>query len=132
MRLARALKHAQNLEVEPAQAFVIHALRTNGPLRLSDLAGQVRLDVSTVSRHVRTLEQLGYVARADDPDDRRAFLLSASPDGCRVLDRHFAASRERIAHILRDWSDEDVHVLQVMLARLTHDIERAQTETATR
>lgn len=132
MKLARALKHTPKLEVEPAQSYIIHVLHAKGPLRLSDLAVEVRLDVSTVSRHIRALEQLGYVARADDPDDRRVSLLSASRAGCTMLDRQFDASRGRIAHILRDWSADDVAVLQRVLVRLSHDLEQAQTEIPSR
>lgn len=132
LRLARALKSVHPQELEPPQSFILHVLCENARARLSDLAGMIRLDASTASRHVRGLEQLGYVERATDPADGRATLLSVTAAGRDALKRQFDAGRKQIAHLMRDWSAEDVAALQHYLSRLTRDIEIDQTESSHR
>ncbi len=132
MRLGRAIKRIHHLELEPPQSFVMHMLVANGASRLSDLAASVRLDVSTTSRHIRGLEQLGYVERTSDPADGRASLLTATDAGREVLQRQFGESRRRIAAIMHGWSTDDIDSLRRLLARLTNDIEHDQIENPTR
>jgi len=50
-------------------------------LRVSELAGCMGLDASTASRHVRHLEDGGYLARTGDPGDRRASRVRLTPKG---------------------------------------------------
>jgi DNA-binding MarR family transcriptional regulator len=132
LRLARALKSVHPQELEPPQSFILHVMCENARVRLSDLAGMIRLDASTASRHIRGLEQLGYVERATDPADGRATLLSVTDDGREALERQFEANRKRIKHIMRDWTGEDVAALQHYLARLTRDVEIDQSESSHR
>jgi len=132
LKLTRALKSVHQQELEPPQSFILHVLCENARARLSDLAGMIRLDASTASRHIRGLEQLGYVERATDPADGRATLLSVTDPGRDALERQFDASRKRLSHIMRDWSGEDVAMLRHYLSRLTRDIELDQTESSHR
>ena len=73
------VKQAQHDDpVDKSAIIMLARLREHDTLRLSDLAGHLCLDVSTVSRHARTLEDRGYVARADDPADGQG--RAAHPD----------------------------------------------------
>ena len=47
----------------------------------ADLAEQMGLDISTVSRKAQQLESAGLVERTGDPDDRRAAMLSIAVAG---------------------------------------------------
>ncbi len=53
--------------------------------RVSALASALGLDVSTVSRELRGLEEAGLVARERDPDDRRAVRLLLTSAGAAAL-----------------------------------------------
>ncbi len=90
--------------------------------RLSDLAAETRLDLSTVSRHIRTLERDGYVARADDPADRRACRLEVTPQGRAALARMRERRVADIAHAVADWSPRDRRTLADLLDRLADDL----------
>ena len=67
--------------IDPAMMFVLHQIQANGSLRVSELAGCMGLDASTASRHVRNLEDGGYLARTGDPGDRRASRVRLTPRG---------------------------------------------------
>ena len=86
-------------------------------MRLWDLAVDVCLDVSTMSRHVRALEERGYVERTVDPADARASLLTLSAAGRKVLDTAWASRRAWIDRSLADWSAEDRRILADVLER---------------
>ncbi|MCW2607863.1 MAG: hypothetical protein JWO60_2556 [Frankiales bacterium] len=131
VRGLRELKHATDEpgtpRLELATAAVLGTVGDAGPLRLSELADRLGLDVSTVSRQVPALERAGWVVRDPDPCDRRAQLLRLSPEGHDAL----AARRRAHAAVLRDvlgsWNDAQVQALADDLARLNTDLSAHRT-----
>jgi DNA-binding MarR family transcriptional regulator len=57
----------------------------SGPLRLGELAARERITPPTLTRIVAGLVEHGYVQRTPDPDDARAYLVAATPDGHVLL-----------------------------------------------
>jgi len=110
--------------VDKAGLAVLHEMRRLGTVRPSDLAAQMRLDLSTISRHVRALEQQGLVERTADPDDARAQRISITGRGngvlARVLGHRAATIGEAIAH----WSEGDRGALSQLLRRLADDLSK--------
>ena len=108
--------------VDGACSAVLHYIRTNGPIRPTDLAAQMLLDGSTVSRHVQQLERLDLVDRERDPDDRRAFRIACTPEGVSAAEGALAARRTLLLAALQEWSAEDLEQLQQLLGRLADDL----------
>jgi DNA-binding MarR family transcriptional regulator len=108
--------------VDKAGLAVLHETRRLGMVRPSDLAVQMRLDLSTISRHLRSLEQQGMVQRTADPDDARAQRISITARGgevlVRLMDHRAASIRAAIAH----WSEGDRRDLRQLLRRLADDL----------
>src|SRR6266511_3719973 len=72
MTIARRLKpRATDSRLDPASVWVLHYVEAQAPLRVSELAKCMDLDSSTVSRHIRHLEENGYLSRTDDPACRQ-------------------------------------------------------------
>ena len=69
--------------VDRAAIIILSSLKENSAVRLSDLASDLLLDISTVSRQAKALEDRGLVTRTDDLDDRRAVRLELTPAGLR-------------------------------------------------
>ena len=115
--------------VDKAGLAVLHETRRLGMVRPSDLAAQMRLDLSTISRHLRSLEQQGMVARTADPDDARAQRISITARGghvlARLMDHRAATIRDAIAH----WPQDDRGALRQLLRRLADDLSRAEAHT---
>jgi DNA-binding MarR family transcriptional regulator len=89
-----------------------------GPIRLSDLAGTVELDLSTISRQIRDLVASGLIARTPDPDDGRAALLSLTDQGTAVLEAMSESRRRVLAQAIAEWTDEERNALASGLLRL--------------
>jgi DNA-binding MarR family transcriptional regulator len=128
--VARRLKaRSPDGRLDPGSVFVLHHVLAGGPLRLSELAKGMGLDSSTVSRHVRNLEDLGYLARTGDPDDRRASRVRLTDAGRTILDQAMQARAAIVDTALAGWSAEDRDVLTSLMTRLASTIDRLPPET---
>ena len=69
----------------PAHSAVFANIALGGT-RLSDLAGRANMTPQAMGELVDDLEQMGYVRRRPDPDDRRAKLVVLTPNGRRCVE----------------------------------------------
>jgi DNA-binding MarR family transcriptional regulator len=106
--------------------WVLAKLASLTPIRLSELSIAVELDPSTVSRHIKTLWNAGYVGRENDPDDRRAALLSPTEAGYRELEASRALRLRALAQSMADWPEADRSMLVELMERLVAEGEPAE------
>ena len=118
--------------IDPAMMFVLHQIQVNGPLRVSELAGCMGLDASTASRHVRNLEDGGYLARTGDPGDRRASRVRLTPKGRGALSRALRARAAVVDRAIADWPDQERAALASLMTRLADSLDRLHTDPETR
>jgi DNA-binding MarR family transcriptional regulator len=118
--------------LDPALMFVLHQVQANGSLRVSELAGCMGLDASTASRHVRHLEDGGYLARAGDPGDRRASRVRLTPKGRGALARAMRARAALVDRAIADWPDHERTTLTTLMTRLAESLDRLATDPETR
>ena len=85
VRVTRALRTSGTGNLSVGTASALWTINAHGPLRMSALAEREAVALPTVSRLVANLEQLGYVTRTPDPEDGRARLLVATPEGADVI-----------------------------------------------
>lgn len=69
------------------QIIVMYALTWLGPLPISTLAEKLRLSLAATSQLVDRLVQEQYVAREENPDDRRVKLVRVRPHGKQFMER---------------------------------------------
>ncbi len=67
--------------VSPHQARALRQIIKLGPLRPSKLAEQLRINLRSATDVVDALVGAGLLIREPDPGDRRAILVSATPEG---------------------------------------------------
>lgn len=125
-----ALKRRAGEREDPATVFLLRHLTESPPRRVSELAECSRLDASTVSRHMKSLEEAGHVVRLEDPDDRRATRLSITDQGQALYDEAMAARSAALDRGLSDWTEEDRHTLARLLTRAARNLDTpAETRT---
>jgi len=105
-------------------------LRRLGPLRVKDLAIQLRLDSTTVSRHVDDLERRGLVVREADRSDGRATLVRLSARAVDLLDDAEVERRGKLRDGLQDWSPSDRATFVRLLSRFVQRDDLAATVAA--
>jgi DNA-binding MarR family transcriptional regulator len=113
-----------------SQGFTALAvIQIDGPLRVSEVADQLGVDLSVASRQVAALVDEGHVERLPDHRDRRAHLVAATPAGVRVLEVCHERMVAVFTCVLDGWSDDDVASLTGGLQRLREDFTRFQAPT---
>jgi len=105
-------------------------LRRLGPLRVKDLAVQLRLDSTTVSRHVDDLQRRGLVVREADRSDGRATLVRLSARAVDLLDDAEVERRGKLRDGLQDWSPSDRATFVRLLSRFVQRDDLAATVAA--
>lgn len=129
VRLTQALSPST---VDGGVRRLIATLAQTGPARLSGLAGESQLDVSTVSRHVAALEAGGLVRREPDPQDGRACLVALTPEGVETLHSLLDQRVSAVAPVLDRWPSDDRARLFELLHRLACDLHTQLVRTETR
>ncbi len=110
--------------VDRAGYWLLVRISERAPVRLSDLADSVHLDLSTVSRQCRDLVEAGLLVKVPDPNDGRALLLSLSDRGQSVLDAVSEARRQLLAEAVSGWTDRERGALAEGLLRLGAGLEQ--------
>jgi DNA-binding MarR family transcriptional regulator len=104
-----------NRGLDRASIPLLVALEEQDGLRPSDVAAAVELDLSTVSRQLRQLEELQLVTRRADTEDGRARRVSLTADGRDSLARVRASRASMLDEVFRDWpADEREHLLRLL------------------
>jgi DNA-binding MarR family transcriptional regulator len=116
------LRHPLRGDPEPAAFAVLAALCHGTDARPSDLASAVRLDQSTISRHVQALEAGGFLVKVKDPEDGRSYRLKATAAGRAAIQKAAARRAELFRRAIARWRPQDLRKLVELLARLAEDL----------
>lgn len=96
---------------------------------MTELAALLGLEISTVSRRVKALEDRGLVERETSPTDRRAALLRLTPEGRALFEKLSASWREMLAEVLDGWDPFSIEVFAELFARFAEALETYAVET---
>lgn len=103
-RSMRGWSHfAKSTGLSMPQFSILMQLHHKGPCGLSEISERFDVSAAAASQLVDKLVQAGYLERAEDPNDRRAKLLTLSPKGGELI-KQGVEERNR-------WMDELVGTL---------------------
>ncbi|MET9529416.1 MULTISPECIES: MarR family transcriptional regulator [unclassified Streptomyces] len=121
-RLLTARRRRAKFEQGAGERVLLARLVLDGEQRATDLATDTFLDLSTVSRQVRSMVERGLIARRPDPEDRRGALLHATEAGKAAFEAYRRQRDAELAELLRPWPPEDRYQLIRLMARLNDDL----------
>jgi DNA-binding MarR family transcriptional regulator len=101
---------------------VLSGLARTGSHTAAQLAADVGLDRSVVSRHADRLEAAGLLRRQPDPADRRATLLVLTGDGQRAVTEMRGRLAAQLDDYLAAWPAADAAAFARALLRFTEDL----------
>lgn len=90
----------------PSMYLLYNVLQKPG-VRVSELAGDVGLDSSTMSRHVQNLTRAGYLKRSAAADDKRAAAVHLTEQGLAVILEVVQSRSAMITRAIESWTAED-------------------------
>ena len=117
-RVRQRLLAEAGLAIDASAYPRLGAPNGRGSARLTDLAAEVGLEPSTVSRQVKSLQGAGLLTREADPTDGRASVLCLTADGRRALRKVREARRRLMADLVADLSPSEQATLAGLLGRL--------------
>jgi DNA-binding MarR family transcriptional regulator len=116
-----------------AESVVLRSLR-RGPLTVAQAGACLMLSHSAASRAVDRLVRDGYLAREENPDDRRQKLLTLAPRGEELLGEMEGIMVGRLAEMIDVLDVEESaqfrSLLTRILARSTADLSRTDNSLA--
>ena len=118
-RAARERSRLSGVDLLPTAVWTLAAVYRLGPVRLTDLANDMELEPSRISKEVNRLAEAGLVEQETDPSDRRAVLITATDKGADSWRRYRKAVDQQLARTLDSWTDRDITKLAALLVRLS-------------
>lgn len=101
-------------------------LNAMGTTSVTELAGQVGRDPSTVSRQLARLESLGLVKRPTAKDDMRVREAAITKAGLAAVNAIAKARRKLLGQLLQDWTESELRLFPELLQRLADGMKEKQ------
>jgi DNA-binding MarR family transcriptional regulator len=120
-RLGDALRKGQARAFDPVRVGVLQVVAERGQVRPGEVAEELDVLPSSVTRHVQALAELGHLAVTTDPSDRRASLIEATDTGREQLRQFLQVGTDVFGAVVADWPAEDIVTLTTLLDRLIAD-----------
>ncbi|GAB3578036.1 hypothetical protein GCM10027406_13580 [Leifsonia lichenia] len=99
------------IDVEAAvttpQLRVLMLIRASGPQNLGQVAAELDVHPSNATRTCDKLVRAGYLARTEDPADRRFVHLALTPEGLAIVDHVLTARRSALTDVLSALPESD-------------------------
>lgn len=98
---------------------VIHR---KGPLTQSELASELELGEASVGRMVDRLVDRGFVGRSKDPEDRRSYKISVTPQAITLLKELDGTAEDLRKDTLHSLSEDEISTLNTGLLKLKNNL----------
>ncbi len=110
--------------LQPAGYKLLALVARRGPMHAGVLAELMASDKSVISRQLRVLHDLGLVEADEDPDDRRARVISVTPLGLERFDAVREINKAQLHGSLDGWTEHELALFAELLERLSAPRER--------
>lgn len=105
--------------VDPSRYLVLRAIVRGGGRRPIEVADQLDMLPSSVTRHSQALLEAGLIHVQGNPDDRRSSLLQSTENGARLLAEFDATGVEASRQVLGGWDPAEIDTLTALLLKLS-------------
>ena len=121
-------QRSAELDLTYAQSQVLFHVAAHPGCRMGDVGKAFGVTLPAVTHLVDRLEQKNFITRADDPADRRAYVLEVTRAGAALVDELHAMRLRSLEAVLARMSAED----RTRVVRGLEALVEASTEAADR
>jgi len=104
--------------IDRTEIGVLKVVAERRGARPTEIAEQLHVHPSSVTRHVHALQATGRLTARSDPDDGRASIVEITEAGVAELGRVYEDGLDAFADVVSDWAPTDVRTLTAGLSRL--------------
>jgi DNA-binding MarR family transcriptional regulator len=117
-RFADAYRRGSNQVYDATRVGVLRLAVERGPIRPTDIAVELDINPSSITRQIKALHALGHLTASGDPSDGRAYLVQATDHGRAELRAFDHKGLAVFAAVVEDWSEHDLELLTTLLDRM--------------
>jgi len=119
LALVKEFKHAQERrsDLDRITFEILMLIKSGEQTRLTDIAKELKMNPSSITRRIQNMKQAGQISVISDPMDLRSSIIRLTETGEEVLLQFFKRSVDGLAHILKEWNDDEIRILTDKLTR---------------
>lgn len=114
----QSLKENENIDLSITEIHTLEAIGEDKLKTMTQVAGALKISVSTLTIAVNKLVKKGYVERRRVPEDRRIVKIGLTEKGIEIVKMHRKFHKEMIDEITADMEDGELEVLLKSLESL--------------
>jgi len=114
----RVRAHLAQRDLTVPQFFVLAEVGYAGSLRLHEVGGRLGVTMGNITGIVDRLEELGYLSREKDPEDRRVTWVKMTREGLGLYEEVSRTFQEEVALSLEGLSTKELRILSRLLKKL--------------
>ena len=119
-----------NSDLSVAQLRVLLVLQSQGPSRMSDIASVTGVTLPTATGVVDNLVKKDFVAREDDPQDRRLVICKLALKGQQLMHKLWKSGKIGITNLVEGLSREQLEKTHEVARILLDNVRRKTVEAA--
>jgi DNA-binding MarR family transcriptional regulator len=100
-----------DVDISLVQSHILYEIDHLKQPSVQELANAMAMDITTLSRQIQKLVQMGLVRKTSYPEDRRIFILSLTEEGNKVatkIDAEITAYLEEVFSHMSEFEKETV------------------------
>ncbi len=114
----------RKFKLSGVQSRYLNMIYENPGISQDALVQYYQIDKGAIAKSIRRLEELGYVRREHNPDDRRAYCLFPTEEAKRVIEFCRDDIRRMEQAFEESLTPEEIETFQRLLTRITDNMNR--------
>ena len=116
-------EHLKQIDLTQSQAdmIILLAHESDKVFRQRDIERALNYSNPTVTGLLNRLEQKGFIVRRVDPEDSRARIISLTNKALEIIEEIYQSIRRTEQMLLDGFSEEEIEILQPLMARLANN-----------
>lgn len=107
----QALKESSNTDLSITEIHTLEAIGVGKLKTMTQVAGALKISVSTLTVAINKLVKKGYVGRSRVPEDRRIVKIELTESGVKVVEEHQAFHHTMIENITSHMTEDEVDMV---------------------
>lgn len=107
-------------ELRRASYFILLIISNKGPMGVKNMAEQLQLDISTVSRQAGELSMKNLLKKKPSETDRRSYTYEITDKGWEILSSNREPRQERFHKMINQWDEGEIEEFARLLKKFNN------------
>lgn len=119
-------KKTEDFDVSIAQIRLLTIVQKCNNINQNELAKKLNVSKATLSVRIQRLEKLGYLAKLQDPNDKRYYILKVTAQGEKFIEEGHKIMKDKVMHLFNGISKEQIEILNSVIKIMKMNIEECK------